>query len=216
MIGIVPEAWKRLLEPKHVVHFVGSHPEYWQERVAGKYFRIKITQQIPYDRAFIMSPELEHNVDISEDNTRIGDFGLYPDNTMTLYEILVGMKSTSGSVLLYPRAPPNEWFLTLEESQFVPTPASNDYRYIGPYTEEVTPADRPQVRLHTIKEEESIGFRLYNDAPIDNKIVLVMLVNRCLMEHVKKEELTEKELERARELFHFGLSARGSWGETVP
>lgn len=216
MIGLVPEAWKKLLQAKQVVHFVGSYPEYWQQRVAGKYFRIKITQQIPYDRAFIMSPALEHNVDISEDNTRIGDFGLYPDNDATLYEILVGMKSTSGSVLLYPRAPPNEWFLTLEESQFVPVPASNDYRYLGPYNEEITPADRPQLRLHTIKEEEAIGFRLYNDASIDNKIVLVMLVNRCLMDEVRREELTEKELERTRELFHFGLSARGSWGETVP
>ena len=216
MIGLVPEAWKRLLEAKHIVHFVGSYPEFWQKRVARKYFRIKRTQQIAYDRAYILYPTQEYDINLSGDDTRIGDIGLYPDNDATLYEILVGMKSTSGSMLMYPRAPPNEWWLTLEAMGFVPTPTSNDYRYIGPFTEEITPADRPQVRFHTIKDEESIGIKLYNDAPVANKIVLVMLVNRCLMDEVRREDLTEKELERARELFHFGLSARGAWGETVP
>lgn len=218
MIGLVPEAWKRLLEAKHIVHFVGSHPEFWQKRVSGKYFRIKRTQQIPYDRAYILYPTQEYDIDLSGDRTLLGDIGLYPDNSMTLHEILVGMKSTSGSILMYPRAPPNEWWLTLEEMGFVPTPTvvGNNYRYIGPFTEEITPADRPQVRIHTIKDEESIGIKLYNDTLVDNKIVLVMLINRCLMEEVEKGDLTEKELERARELFHFGLSARGAWGETIP
>lgn len=216
MIGLVPEAWKKLLEPKHVVHFVGSHPEYWQERVAGKYFRILMTQQLTYDRAYILASGGAYSTDISEDNAAIGDLGLYPDNTMTLYEILVGMKSTSGSTLLYPRYPPNEWFLTLEEGGFIPDTTSNNLRYLGPFSEEITPADRPQVRLHTIKDEESIGIYLYNDAPIHNKVVLTMVVNRCLMRHVAKETLTDKELERARELIHAGLMARGAWGETVP
>ncbi len=222
MIGIVPEAWKRLLEPKHVVHFVGSHPEYWQERVAGKYFRIMMTQQITYDRAYILGAGGHYDTDISDDDAAVGDLGLYPDNTMTLYEILVGMKSTSGSMLCYPRYPANEWFITLEEGGFIPptppTPAAadNNLRYLGPWTEEITPTDRPQVRLHTIKKEESIGFYLYNDAPIPNKVVLVMLVNRCLLKYVPKESLTDKELERARELLHAGLMARGHWGETVP
>lgn len=215
-IGLAPEAWKHILEPKHVVHFVGSHPEYWQERVAGKYFRILMTQQIPYSRAFILGPEDTYSADISDDNAAIGDFGLYPDNSMTLYENLIGLKSTSGSVLLYPRAPPNEWFATLEEGGYIPDTTNNNLRYLGPWTEEITPADRPQARIHTIKDEESVGILLYNDTDVYNKVVLVMLVNRCLMQHVPKESLTDKELERCRELSHFGLMARGKWGETVP
>jgi hypothetical protein len=216
MIGIAPEAWKQLLEPKQVVHFVGSHPEFWQERVAGKYFRIMMTQQIPYDRAYILAAGGTYSTDISDDNAAIGDLGLYPDNTMTLYEILLGMKSTSGSMLCYPRYPPNEWFITLEEGGFIPNVANNNLRYLGPWSEEITPYDRPQVRIHTIKEEESVGIMLYNDAPIHNKVVLGWLVNRCLMKYVDKSELTDKELERCRELIHAGLVTRGHWGETVP
>lgn len=216
MLGIVPEAWKKLLEPKHVVHFVGSHPEYWQERVAGKYFRVMMTQPITYDRAYILESGGTYSTDISDDNAAIGDLGLYPDNTMTLYEILVGMKSTSGSMLCYPRYPPNEWFTTLEEGGFIPNIANNNLRYLGPFTEEITPADRPQVRIHTIKKEESIGLYLYNDTSKHNKVVLVMVVNRCLLKHVPKESLTDKELERCRELLHAGLMSRGHWGETVP
>lgn len=216
IIGIVPEAWRKLLEPRHVVHFVGSHPEYWQERVAGKYFKIMMTQQIVYDRAYILGPGLFYTTDISDDNAAIGDLGLYPDNTMTLYEILCGMKSTSGSMLCYPRYPPNEWFITLEEGGFIPNPVSNNLRYLGPWTEEITPYDRPQVRIHTIKDEESVGIYLYNDAPVSNKVVLGWIVNRCLMKHVDKSELTDKELERCRELIHAGLVTRGHWGETSP
>jgi len=216
MIGIAPEAWKQLLEPKQVVHFVGSHPEYWQERVAGKYFRVMLTQQIPYDRAYILGAGASYSADISDDNAAIGDLGLYPDNTMTLYEILLGMKSTSGSMLCYPRYPPNEWFITLEEGGFIPNVANNNLRYLGPWSEEITPYDRPQVRLHTIKDEESVGIMLYNDAPIHNKVVLGWIVNRCLMKFVNKEDLTDKELERCRELIHAGLVTRGHWGETVP
>ncbi len=225
-MGIVPEAWKRLLEPKHVVHFVGSHPEYWQERVAGKYCRVMQTQQITYDRAYILAAGGTYSTDISDDNAAVGDLGLYPDNTMTLYEILVGMKSTSGSMLCYPRYPPNEWFITLEEGGFIPnaTPAvapllpntSNNLRYLGPWSEEITPFDRPQVRIHTIKKEESVGIQLYNDAPIHNKVVLGWLVNRCLLKHVPKDKLTPTELARSRELLHAGLSARGHWGEVTP
>jgi len=217
IIGIVPEAWKKLLEPRHIVRFVGSHPEYWQERVAGKYFRIMLTQQIVYDRAYILGAgATSAAIDISDDNAAIGDLGLYPDNSMTLYEILVGMKSTSGSMLCYPRYPPNEWFITLEEGGFIPNVASNNLRYLGPWSEEITPYDRPQVRLHTIKEEESIGIMLYNDTDVFNKVVLGWVVNRCLLKHVNKEELSDNELNRCRDLIHAGLTTRGHWGETSP
>jgi len=216
MIGIVPEAWKKLLEPRHIVHFVGSYPEYWQERVAGKYFKIMLTQQIVYDRAYILAAGGSYSASLSDHNAAIGDLGLYPDNTMTLYEILLGMKSTSGSVLAYPRFPPNEWFITLEEGGFVPNTANNNFRYLGPWNEEITPYDRPQARIHTIKDEESVGELLYNDAPIQNKVVLGWIVNRCLMQHMNKEDLTDKELDRCRELIHGGLVTRGHWGETVP
>jgi len=222
MIGIEPEAWKKILEAKHVVHFVGSYPEYWQKRVAGKYFKILRTQQIAYDRAYILHPGSTdpttylYSLDFAGDDATAQELGLYPDDDASLYEILVGMKSSSGSTLAYPRYPMNEWFETLEEGRFIPNQTSDNFRYLSPFNEEISPADRPQVRFHTIKEEESVGVLLYNDAPEDNKVVLNFLVNRCLMSEVSEAELTEKELERARELHHPGIMARGKWAETVP
>jgi hypothetical protein len=216
MIGIAPEAWKQLLEPKQLVHFVGLYPGYWQEQLAGKYFRIMLTQQITYDRAYILAAGATGIADLSHHNAAIGDLGLYPTNTMTLYELLLGMKSTSGSMLCYPRFPPNEWFLTLEESAYIPNTANNNLRYLGPWSEEITPYDRPQVRIHTTTDQAPLGIQLYNDAPIDNKVVLGWLVNRCLMQYVDKRELTDKELERCREIIHAGIMMRGHWGATTP
>lgn len=219
-IGIEPEAWKKILEPRHIIHFVGATPEYWQTRVADKYFRIDRTQEITYDRAYILAPAQTYDIDLRDHvmNLALGfaDVALYPGDDATLYEILLGMKSTSGSVLAYPRAPPNEWFIALEEGGYIPDPTNNYLRYLSPFTEEITPADTPQVRIHTIHEEEAIGLRLFNDTSVFNKLVLVLLVNRCLMREVPEAELTEKELERARELFHFGIMSRGAWAERVP
>lgn len=222
MIEYSPEAWKQILQPKHVVHFVGSHPEFWQQRVAGKYFRVMLTQQIPYTRAYILEPNGMFTADMKGTSYGTGQLGLYPDNDSTLFETLIGMKSTSGNVLLYPRFPVNQYWATLEASGFTPTaaaapPTSNDwYRYLGCYSEELTPPDRPTLRIYTIADEEAIGLRLYNDVDVYQKVVLVGLVNRCLMKEEKKEALSEKELERCRELIHPGLTARGYWGETVP
>lgn len=219
MIGFAPEAWKHMLQPKQIVHFVGEQPPYWQARVAGKWFKIQMTQQIPYERGYILAPSTEYGPwDISDHNAAIGDLGLYPTNTMTLYEILFGMKSSSGSVLIYPRFPPNEWFITLEEAAYIPNTANNNLRYIGAWTEELTPPDKPQVRMHTISKEESIGLMLYNDAEVYQKLIMVMTVNRCLLEHVEDpmKELTELERSRARELIHAALMTRGHWGKPAP
>jgi len=184
--------------------------------VAGKYFRIMLTQQIPYVRAYILGPNGTLTVDMKGTSYGTGQLGLYPDNDSTLFETLIGMKSTSGNVLLYPRFPVNQYWATLEASGFVPDPTSDWYRYLGCYSEELTPPDKPTLRIYSIADEEAIGLRLYNDVDVYQKAVLVGLVNRCLMKEVKKETLSEKELERARELIHPGLTARGYWGETVP
>lgn len=203
MIELEPKAWEKILLEKMVVHFTGDFPD----RVAEKYFRVKRTQEIPHDRAFIIAPGSSHDFDLSDEDAT----GLYPTKERSLYEILIGVKSTSGSMLLYPRFPINEYWMSLEEGGWTVDLTSDKYRYIGPFSEKLTPPDKPQLRYHTVKDLQDTGLRIYNDGPADDKAVLEMVINRCLLEEVKKEELTEKEIERAREIIFPGLSERGGW-----
>ena len=53
MLELEPKAFEKILKEKQVVHFVG---EEWPDRLAEKYFRVRRTQQIPHDRAFIVAP----------------------------------------------------------------------------------------------------------------------------------------------------------------
>jgi len=84
-------------------------------------------------------------------------------------------------------------------------------RYISPISEEETPPEQPQFRIHTVKDMQTVVLRIYNDSPINDKAVLDTVINRCLLEEVSRAELTDKELERAREIVHKELVLRGGW-----
>jgi len=58
---------------------------------------------------------------------------------------------------------------------------------------------------------QSVVLRIYNDGPTDDKAVLDTVINRCLLEKVSRADLTEKELDRAREIVHKELVTRGGW-----
>jgi len=199
MIRLVPEAWQKLLEPRQNVHFVGRD---WPDRFADKFFQVTRTQQIVHSRTFILAPRQDHDFDFSDEDLA----GLYPDIKDTLYEILIGVKSSAGSALLYPRTPINEWYITLEKGGWIPDTAVDRKRYIGPYSEEVSPPEKPQIRYHTVKDMDSCGLKLYNDLPtgIDNKIVLDMVINRCRIEEVSRPEVY-------RDILWYDLLARGAW-----
>jgi len=206
LIEQVPEAWKKILLNRQVVYFNGSD---FPDRVADKYFRIKRRQTINYSSAFILTGKTGDQpiADINLEE----DAGLYPTNPKSLYEILIGIKSTQGSMLIYPRAPINDYYLTLEKGGYAPTFDSPEKRYIGSVSEETSPADKPTLRYHTVKDLNSVGLRVANDSVMDDKAVLSMVVNRCLLEEEKKENLSKKERERLREITYYNLEARGGW-----
>lgn len=213
IISLIPEAWKKILRNRHVVYFddAGVEGSAYPDRFSEKYFRVKRTQQINYDLPFYLSgkdgelPQVD--VDFEDDDK----IGLYPNNTWSLYEILIGMKSSQGSVLAYPLASINQYLTTLEEGGFRPNTASDAQRYIGAIEESDTPADKPQLRYHTVADLNSIGLRLFNDSLQDDKVVLKMLVNRCYLEEVPEKNLSQKEKDRVREITHYDLEARGGW-----
>jgi len=203
MLELEPKAFEKILKEKQVVHFLG---EEWPDRFAENYFRVERTQEIPHDRAFIVSPDGSHDFDLSDEDAA----GLYPANRWSLFEILVGLKSTTGSMLIYPRTA-NQYVETLEKGGWIPDPTSDKYRYISPISEEETPPEQPQFRVHTVQDMETVVLRIYNDGPTDDKAVLDTVINRCLLEEVSRADLTEKELDRAREIVHKELMLRGGW-----
>ena len=73
MLELESKAFEKILKEKQVVHFVG---EEWPDRLAEKYFRVRRTQQIPHDRAFLSSLRSgSHDFDLSNEDAA----GLYPD-----------------------------------------------------------------------------------------------------------------------------------------
>jgi len=212
LIEQVPEAWKKILLNRQVVHFIDKEEktEGFPDHFSNKYFRVKRRQEIPYEKTYILDERGgetdSHDIDFSDED----NIGLYPSNINTLYEILIGIKSETGSAVVYPLAAINNPFLTLEESGFMSDESDKEKRYIG-ITEEDSPEGRETLRYHTVKDLNSVGLRIFNDSPIDDKIVLSFSVNRCLLEEVKEENLTKKEKERMRDIEYYTLKARGGW-----
>lgn len=158
-----------------------------QGRYAEKFFEVELTQQIPFDVYGIIN--VGETWDIA-----FQDQGLIPENPLTLYEILIGLK---GNVLLYPRLPSTDWYLKLEKAGFVPDPANDVKRYIGCYVEADMPYDQPKLRAYCIKDMEPPVLRLRNDSIEAEKAVVRFLVNRCKLKAVDAE--TERKL-KAKQL----------------
>lgn len=213
IISLIPEAWKKILRNRHVVYFndEGIDGSAYPNRFSEKYFKVKRTQQINYDLPFFISGKNGVLPQIDVDFEDEDDVGLYPNNTWSMYEILIGMESSQGSVLAYPLASINQYLISLEEGGFTPNLTNPAKRYIGAIEESDTPVDKPQLRYHTVSDLNSIGLRLFNDSLQDDKVVLKMFINRCLLEETPERNLTQKEKDRVREINHYELEARGGW-----
>lgn len=175
----VPE---ELLKENYYVYFTVGR---WTSdgKYENRFFQVELTQQIPCERAFIISAGLSFDF-------KLEDEGLIPTNPLTLYEILIGLKGEG--ILFYPRIPSTDYYLKLEKAGFVPDPADARLRYLGCYVQEDSPYDKPKLRTYTIKDMEPPVIRMYNDAPNDEKAVLRFIVNRCKLAPVDAE--TERKL----------------------
>lgn len=173
-----------LLKEDNYVFFRGGD---FPDHVANKIFKIGFTQQIPrYISKFIANGKY---VDIELDKV-----GLYPESVSTLFELRFGFK---GNVLLYPRYPTTQYFNVLEKSGFTPPddPSTDpDKRYIGCYTSVDAPFDvnPPLLAEYTVKNFDTIVYRIYADSVEDEKVVIRCIVNRCQLIELDEDE--EKEV----------------------
>jgi len=165
------------LKPRQFVYFTES----WNvDHVKGKFFKVVQTQQITYEKVYIIDKQKHTTLTLDEDS------GLLPERVNTLYEMYIGMK---GNVLMYVRWPSTDYFARLEKAEFVPPEPDQlatltDRRYIAYLDETITPYHQPRYREYTIKDMEPIQLVLYNDSVKPEKVVLRFLINRCKIEEI--------------------------------
>ncbi|MHA1288831.1 MAG: hypothetical protein ACTSPB_15675 [Candidatus Thorarchaeota archaeon] len=193
MIRLFTETSK-LLQPGDCVKFVGQ--DFTDEIREGEMFRITRVQQITFDYSVIIPSGDFTQIDLSAET----GIGLYPTNSKSLFEILVGLKGGK-DMLLYIQIPAGKYLGRLEKAELYPDPAVPQLRYISPITADDTPVREPKLRIHTVKDFEPIIFQIYNDGSDYEKLVFHFLINRCYMERLTPEEAAE--VEKYREILHY-------------
>jgi len=151
--------------------------------VKGKLFQIEKTNQVPHDLSYIIPSNDFRDVDLSN---ATGGENIYPENTKTLYETLIGFKP--GNYLIHFYIPAGERMHRLEESGMVSStepPVHATRRYLGARKPEDSPYDDKRIFTYSVKDLEPLLLRLLVDTGVDfEKIVMGLLVNKCYLKHI--------------------------------
>jgi len=168
----------KMLQEGYYVRFTDAWPETLGFK--GKSYQIEKTNQVPYDITRIIPTGNYCDIDMSN---ATGGEGIYPENTKTLYETLIGFKP--GNYLVHFYIPAGEYMHRLEQAGMVPTVASATLRYLGARKPEDSPYDDKRIFSYSVKDLEPLILRVLVDAGIDfEKCVLGLTVNKCHLKHI--------------------------------
>ncbi|GAH43249.1 unnamed protein product [marine sediment metagenome] len=115
----------KILQEGFYVRFTDVWPGTLSE-VRGKLFQIEQTNQVPYDISRIIPEDDYCDIDLSN---AAGGENIYPVNSRTLYETLIGFKP--GNYLVHFYIPAGEYLHRLEQSGMVPDVTSLTRKYLG-------------------------------------------------------------------------------------
>lgn len=113
-----------------------------------KYWEIKETALVSYDKGYILPGEDYKNLDLSN---ATGGLKLYPASEGVVYEILIGLKPGNYQIGLYIPGV-NDYLLALGDTSMYPDLTDSDRRYLARMTPEDTPYDNPLLKLWAIKD----------------------------------------------------------------
>ena len=165
-----------LLREGHFINFIGG----WPEAKDNKWFRVERVQQIKYDVARIVAADSSIDLDFrapSGGGLADKNLSLIPNKDQTCYELLMGFK---GNALVYPMYA-NSYFGKLETTNVVPDTGNTRLRYLGFFDEDDSPFNAPRLREHVVRDQEPPVLRVYNDYPIDERLVIRIIVNRVML-----------------------------------
>jgi len=169
----------KLLQEGHFVRFTDVWPDTMKE-VKGKFLQIEKTNQVPYDLSYIIPSADYKDIDISN---ATGGENIYPVNSRTLYETLIGFRP--GNYLVHFYIPAGEYVHRLEQAGMVPDVASTTRKYLGARKPEDSPYDDKRIFSYSVKDLEPLILRAYVDTGIDyEKVVLGLLVNKCYLKQI--------------------------------
>jgi len=185
----------KLLQEGFYARFTDQWPE-TLPHVKGKTFQVERTNQVPYDLSYIIPTNDYRDVDLSN---ATGGENIYPENTRTLYQIILGFKP--GNYLVHFYIPAGEYVHRLEQAGMVPNVASATLRYLGACKPEDSPYDDKRIFIYTVKDLEPLILRLFVDNGADfDKCVLGLVVNKCYLKEIAP---TAEQLSRALKIDYY-------------
>ena len=185
----------KLLQEGFFVRFTDQWP-LTLPHVKGKFFQIEKTNQVPYDITRIIPGGNYCDVDMSN---AAGGEGIYPENTKTLYETILGFKP--GNYLVHFYIPAGEYVHRLEQARMVPTVASATLRYLGARKPEDSPYDDKRIFMYSVKDLEPLILRLLVDNGVAwEKMVLGLVVNKCYLKQITP---TAEQLAKAKTIQYY-------------
>lgn len=183
----------KLLQEGFYVRFSDQWPV-TLPHVKGKFFTIDRTNQVPYDITRIIPGGNYCDVDMSN---QAGGENIYPENTKTLYETILGFKP--GNYLVHFYIPAGEYVHRLEQAGMAPNVASATLRYLGARKPEDSPYDDKRIFIYTVKDLEPLILRvLVDNGVLWEKIILGLVVNKCYLREITPtaEQLAKSKLLR--------------------
>lgn len=114
----------------------------------GKYWEIKETVLVSYDRGYILPEDDYKNLDLS--NATAG-LKLYPESEGVVYETLIGLKPGNYQIGLFIPGV-NDYLLALGDTSMYPDLTDDDLKYLAAITPEDSPYNNPLLKIWAIKD----------------------------------------------------------------
>ncbi len=185
----------KLLQEGYYVRFTDAWP-LTLPHLKGKTFQVERTNQVPYDITRIIPGGNYTDIDLSN---ATGGENIYPENTKTLYETILGFKP--GNYLVHFYIPAGEYVHRLEQAGMVPNVASATLRYLGARKPEDSPYDDKRIFMYSVKDLEPLLLRVLVDNGVAwEKIVLGLVVNKCYLKEITP---TAEQLARAKKIDYY-------------
>jgi len=186
----------KLLQEGFFVRFTDKWPD-TMNYVQNQFFQISKTNQVPYDRSYILPTNDYRDVDLSNSS---GGEAIYPENTRTLYEVVLGFKP--GNYLAEFFIPAGEFVSRLEQAGMVPDVTHATRKYLGTLKPEDSPYDDKRIFLYFVKDLEPMIMRLYVNFGIDfEKCVVGFIINKCYL--VVKPNPTPDQIAKSKVLKYY-------------
>lgn len=164
----------------------------------GKFFQIQVTNQVSYDLSYKIPANDFRDVDFSNNLTGFNE-NLYPNNTKTLYETVIGFKPCNA--LIYFFIPAGEYVNRLEQPQMVPPaalPFSPTLRYMARKPEDSPYTDK-RIYFYSVYQMDALIMRLFVDNGVDfDKVVTGLTVNKTYLTEIAPQNVTDSQRAKAK------------------